>query len=115
MLKTALLLLLNLTCTCEEVDVAKVSEAIGHIIGKNLDSFGLDFDLEAVVKGLKEESEGKTSPLNEDECIQAIAQLQDEKIFFISEQELKQVDAISNGDQIDENHSIPASDSAKYR
>lgn len=113
----ALFLSLALTGFSAELDVAKVSEAMGHIIGKNLQSLGLDLDLEAIVKGLKEESEGKTSPLNEDECVQAIAVLQEEKISTLSEGELEYVDAISNGDQIkdDEHHPFPASDSSKHR
>lgn len=117
MLKTMLLLSLCLRGFCEDLDVAKVSEAMGHIIGKNLQSLGLDFDLDAIVKGLKEESEGKSSPLNDDECVQAIATLQEEKITTTTDQELQQADAVSNGDQIQdhEDHSFPASDSAKYR
>ncbi len=84
----------------QKEDVAKISEAMGHIIGKNLDSLGLDLDLNAIVKGLQEESEGKTSPLNEDECVQAIALLQEEKMTTLSEQTLERADAISNGDQV---------------
>jgi hypothetical protein len=99
----------------ETLDIAKVSEAMGHIIGKNLEDLGLDFDLEAVVKGLKEESEGKNSPLNEDECVQAIVLLQEKKMNSTTEEELQMIDVLSNGDQIDENHSFPTSDSAKHR
>lgn len=110
------LLLLALSLSAAENDVAKISEAMGHIIGKNLDTLGLDFDLEAIVKGLKEESEGKASPLNEEECVEAIANLQEEKMGKAVDQELETADALSNGDQIqDENHTIPAADSTKYR
>lgn len=99
----------------QELDVAKVSEAMGHLIGKNLESLGLDLDLEAIVKGLKEEAQGKSSPLNEDECVQAIAILQEEKMIQTSERELQKADALSNGDQIDESGPISAPDSAKHR
>lgn len=99
----------------EELNVDKISEAMGHMIWKNLDTLGLDFDLDAIVRGLKEESEGKISPLNEDECVQAIATLQEKKINAITEQDLEQADAISNGDIIDENPPFPTSDSAKHR
>lgn len=96
-------------------EVAKVSEAMGHIIGKNLEALGLDFDLDALVKGLLEEAQGKASPLSEEECVQTIALLQEEKILKTGEQELEREDAVSNGDQIDENRFIPTPDSAKYR
>lgn len=112
-------IVLFLTCIsplfCQELDVTQVSEAIGHLIGKNLEQLGVDFDLDSLVKGLKEESEGKRSPLNEEECVQALAKLQEEKILSISEQELKKADTLSNGDQINEDHPLPATDSAKYR
>jgi len=100
---------------CAEPDLVTVSEAMGHMIGKNLEALGLDFDLDAIVRGLKEESEGKGSPLNEDECVQAIANLQEEKMAATTEENLEQVDSISNGDQIDEDHPFPTADSAKYR
>ncbi len=109
----------SMLCTClmaESTDIAKVSEAMGHIIGKNLESLGLDLDMDAIVKGLKEESEGKISPMSEDECIQVIASLQEEKIIETVEQNLEQADAISNGDTIpDESRTFPTTDSAKYR
>lgn len=115
--KTILFALPLVLSAAEELDVGKVSEAMGHMIGKNLEELGLDFDLDAVVKGLREESEGITSPMNEDECVQAIATLQEEKIQGTAEQELEKADTLSNGDQIKdyEDHSFPAADSSKHR
>ena len=95
------LLILPIVVFSAESDVVRISEAMGHMIGKNLDALGLDFDLDAIVKGLKEESEGKSSPLNEDECVQAIAALQEEKVIATIDQELEKADAISNGNTID--------------
>lgn len=112
MFKTFIFIYLCFSGFCQ--DVAKVSEAMGHIIGKNLDSLGLDFDLDAIVKGLKEESEGKSSPLNEDECIQAIATMQEEKISTTTHQTLEMADSVSNGDQI-EDHSISTPNSSEHR
>jgi peptidylprolyl isomerase len=111
------LLSFSLSAFSEELDVAKVSEAMGHLIGKNLEALGLELDFDAIVKGLKEEQQGINSPLNEDECVQAIAHLQEEKMSSVTEQEFEKVDAVSNGDQVQENedYPIPAADSAKYR
>lgn len=61
-------------------DISKVSEAFGHLIGKNLDHIGVEFDIAQVIKGLQDASLGKASPLTEAECIQAIAAVQ-EKAF----------------------------------
>lgn len=98
-------------------DIVKISEAMGHMIGKNLEALGFDLDLDAVVRGLKEESEGKMSPLTEDECVQIITALQEGKMLETIEKELETTDAISNGDEIpdDEDHTFPTSDPAKYR
>ncbi len=74
----------------EEPDVAKVSEAMGHLIGKNLQALGLHVDMNAVVKGMQDASQGKSSPLTEDECVQAIALLQEESIHAISEKNLQE-------------------------
>lgn len=79
-------------------DVSKLSEALGHMIGKNLQNLGVDFDIDAVVKGLVEEAEGKDSPLNEDECVQAIVDLQEKKIVAITDADLQQADTASSGE-----------------
>lgn len=59
-------------------DIGKVSEAFGHLIGKNLETLGVDFDIDLVMKGLKEAGLGKKPPLSEAECIEAIAKAQAE-------------------------------------
>lgn len=98
-----------------ELDVVKLSEAVGHMLGKNLQNFGLDFDLDAIAKGLKEESEGKASPLDEEECVQAITELQDEKMSLTTQKTLEQADATSNGNELYENHPFPTANPAKHR
>jgi peptidylprolyl isomerase len=64
----------------QPVEIAKVSEAFGHVIGKNLENIGVKFDMTQVIKGLQDAIAGKESPMSEMECIQAIASVQ-EKIF----------------------------------
>ncbi|HEY5236478.1 MAG TPA: FKBP-type peptidyl-prolyl cis-trans isomerase [Rhabdochlamydiaceae bacterium] len=61
-------------------DIAKVSEAFGHMLGKNIQSLGIDFATDHVVKGLQDALAGQTSPMSENECIQAITEAQ-EKSF----------------------------------
>ncbi len=58
-------------------EIAKISEAFGHLIGKNLESLGFQFDMQAIVTGLKDASLGKASPMSEVECIQAITAIQE--------------------------------------
>lgn len=75
-----------------EHDIAKISEAMGHLIGKNLQSLGLDLDVQAIVKGLQDAATGKHSPMSEDECVQAIAILQEENFSAVAEQNLIEAD-----------------------
>lgn len=98
-------------------DVSEVSEAMGHQIRKHLDDLGLDFDIEALAKGLIDEERGLDSPMTEDECEKAILTLQEEKMQMTFESELEEADAISNGTQIEnnENRPIPTTDSSKHR
>ncbi len=115
----AILLVVATAGSCNEpLDVIQVSEAMGHLIGKSLKELGVDLNVDAIVKGLQDESQGTApSPLNDEECIQAIVELQEEKISTTAEEELEQVDAVSNGDQILENedHPISAPNPPKYR
>jgi peptidylprolyl isomerase len=62
------------------VEIGKISEAFGHVIGKNLENIGVKFDMTQVIKGLQDAMAGKESPMSEMECIQAIASVQ-EKVF----------------------------------
>ncbi len=68
------------TEAAQSMDIAKISEAFGHVISKNLENIGVKFEMAKVIQGLKDASEGKTAPMSEMECIQAIAAVQ-EKIF----------------------------------
>jgi len=60
----------------EEIDVKKLSEAIGHIIGKNLEEFDFNLDIKQMIKGIKKGSLKRSTPMTEDECFEALATLQ---------------------------------------
>ncbi len=62
------------------LDIAKVSEAFGHVISKNLENIGVKFEMAKVIQGLQDATNGKAAPMSETECIQAIAAVQ-EKVF----------------------------------
>ena len=57
-------------------EIIKISEAFGHLMGKNIESTGLKIDIQYVIQGLKNASEGKSSPMTEMECIEAITAAQ---------------------------------------
>jgi peptidylprolyl isomerase len=60
-----------------EKEITKISEAFGYLMGKNLESIGVRFDIQYVIQGLKNASEGKESPMTELECIEAITAAQE--------------------------------------
>ena len=78
------------------VEIAKISEAFGHLIGKNLQTIGVKFDIAQVIKGLQDAALGKESPMSEVECVQAITAAQ-EKIFKDQSQDnLKKAEVFLN-------------------
>ncbi len=62
------------------LDIEKISETLGHLIVKQLDHPGINFNFDKVVQGIKDEKAGKPAPLSEEEYEQAVALIQ-EKIF----------------------------------
>ncbi len=64
----------------QPLEIARISEAFGHVISKNLENIGVKFDMAQVIKGLQDAVAGKEAPMTEVECIQAISAVQ-EKVF----------------------------------
>lgn len=72
----------------QEIDMPKVSEAFGHLIAKNIESLGLNFDTERVIIGIQNSFNGKESPMSENECIAAITQVQEESMQKLATENL---------------------------
>lgn len=68
------------------LDLNQVSEAFGHLIGKNLQTLGLEFDVIKVIKGIQDAIAGKEPPMNEADCIQAISMIQAKTNLQIAEE-----------------------------
>ncbi len=77
----------------QEVDIAKVSESFGHLIGKNIENLGFKFDIDCVVKGIQDSAEGKAAPLTEMECVQAITAAQEKAFKVQAADNLKKAEA----------------------
>jgi len=73
-----------------QIDIPKVSEAFGHLISKNINTTGLQFDISQVIKGLQDATSGKEPPMSELECIQAIKAAQENLFNEQAESNLKQ-------------------------
>jgi peptidylprolyl isomerase len=73
-------------------DLTKISKAFGHMVGKNLESIDIDFDMKEVLIGIQECLDGKASPMTEAECIQGISLIQENAFQKESLENLKKAD-----------------------
>lgn len=89
-----LLLIPSLFFSAEkEVNIEKLSEALGHIMGKNINSTDINFNLDHFIKGVKEANEGKAAPLTDQEYAQAINTLHENQAQKIAQQNLQKAEA----------------------
>ncbi|MGM0440094.1 MAG: FKBP-type peptidyl-prolyl cis-trans isomerase [Chlamydiota bacterium] len=58
-------------------DVKKISEAFGYLIGNNLKNPGFTFDMESIIKGIRDAAAGKEAPMSESEYEEMIAMIQE--------------------------------------
>lgn len=70
------------------VDINKVSEALGHFIGRNLKTAGIDFDVESIIKGLREGAAGKPAPMDDADYEKAMGELQQKAYNATAEKNL---------------------------
>jgi FKBP-type peptidyl-prolyl cis-trans isomerase len=81
--------------TAKNTDVdytIKVSKAIGHMIAKNLNEMGVEFDLEAVMQGMKDSKMGVDAPMSDQDCMTAITNEQKKKFDQIAEKNLSEAE-----------------------
>lgn len=71
------------------IDMKKVSEAFGHFIGRHLKSPNVTFDLDAVIKGMREGVQGLPSPMTDKEYEQAMVRIQKNSFEKMSKENLK--------------------------
>jgi len=72
-----------------QIDMKKLSEAFGHFIGRNLQSPGLSFDLDSIIKGIREGAAGKPAPLSEKDYEEMMAAVQEHAFKEMSASNLK--------------------------
>lgn len=76
----------------ENPEMGKVSEAFGHLIGQNMNSLGIKMDIQAVIKGIQDEANGKGSPMSNEECIGVLTLLQESAHKQKAEENLKKAE-----------------------
>ena len=73
----------------KNLDINKISQALGNFIGRNLDTPGIHFDLESIIKGIREGAAGKPSPMNDQEYEKAMTQLQKQALTTVTSKNLE--------------------------
>ncbi len=73
----------------QQIDMKKLSEAFGHFIGRNLQSPGLSFDLDSIIKGIREGAAGQPAPLSEKEYEEMMTAVQEKAFKEMSSANLK--------------------------
>lgn len=72
-----------------DVDLNKISEALGHFIGRNLNTSGIQFDLESIIKGVRAGAAGKPAPMSDADYEKAMADLQQRAFTAVAEANLE--------------------------
>jgi peptidylprolyl isomerase len=83
-------------------DQKKISESLGHLIEKNLASLELPLDLPSFIQGIEDAAAGKSSPLNETQCLEMIAAFQEKKIAEKGEKNLQEATLFLQNNQTKE-------------
>jgi len=74
----------------EEVNYGRLSEALGHLIVRQLNQAGFPFNLDQVIQGIRDEKEGKPSPMSEEEYEQIVCTLQEQHFLQTAELNLNE-------------------------
>lgn len=88
---TVLIFLPTFLCaetSVEETDSSRLSEALGHLIARQLNQPGFTFNLDHVIQGMRDERSGKPSPMTEEEYEQEVCALQEQRFLQTAEQNL---------------------------
>jgi len=70
-------------------DILRVSEAFGHFIGRNLNTPGIKFDLESIIKGMRDGAAGKPAPMSDKDYEQLMTRIQESAFQKLSAENLK--------------------------
>ncbi|MBS0653546.1 MAG: FKBP-type peptidyl-prolyl cis-trans isomerase [Verrucomicrobia bacterium] len=99
----------------KQLDISKISEAFGHLISKNIETTGVQFDIAQVIKGLQDAASGKESPMTEVECIQAITAVQETIFKEQSEKNLKKAQEFLSSNSKEKNVVSLAEGKVQYK
>lgn len=76
-----------------DVDINLVSEAFGHFIGRNLNSPGVKFNLEAIISGIRKGANGDPAPMTDQDYESAMSKLQEHAFETMASENLAAANA----------------------
>ncbi len=71
-------------------EIKTLSEAFGHFIGKTVNTPGVSFDLDSLIKGMRDEAAGRPSPLSDEETEEMMKRMQMQAISALAQTNLKE-------------------------
>lgn len=78
------------TQPADKEELNHLSEAFGHFIGKNLESSGISFNVDLLIKGIRDGVAGKPAPMTEDTYFQTLTKYQEKAQGQQAEKNLKE-------------------------
>lgn len=70
-------------------DMYQLSEAFGHVVGRSVQSMGVDFHVDSLIKGLRDHSQGKPAPMGEKECLETLTEIRSQKMKQTAQKNLQ--------------------------
>lgn len=77
------------TISLSSAEITTLSETFGHLIGRNLANPIIDFEVEAVIRGIRDSATGKSSPMTPEEFEKTVTRLEREAISSLGSKNLK--------------------------
>jgi len=69
-------------------DLKKASEAFGHFIGRNLKTPAIQFDIDAIIQGIREGAAGKPAPMSDKDYERLMSRVQEHAITVLTKENL---------------------------
>ena len=77
----------------ETEEIAKISQALGHLLAQQLKENALQVDIKQVVKGIEDEEIGGESSMTKENCIAILAAFQEKKFKEMSDKNLQEAES----------------------
>ncbi len=77
-------------------ELTKASGAFGHFIGRNLKTPAIQFDIDAIIQGIRDGAAGKQAPMSDKDYEQLMSKVQEHAITVLTKENLKSANEYLN-------------------